>query len=123
MGEDAKKSSPVAAAAGKSSDNYNGSSTDKYSWSQTIKDLDVKIPVSKSILKGKDLIVTIKTDSLQVRLAAQADAPPLVAGEFTFPVDKEESCWNLVPGETITIFLEKAKERYNFLLSVLHKNL
>lgn len=112
--EPTKKS--LLPTAGVSSDDYNGHSTEKYSWSQTIKDIDVKIPVSPHIRKGKDLVVTIRSDSVIVRPSdlnnPNADLNSIiVTGEFPFPIDKEESYWNLIPGEAVTLFLQKEKER------------
>ena len=53
---------------GKSSECYNGAVLDRYSWSQTIKDIEVKIPVPSSITKGRDVGVEIKTSHLKVWL-------------------------------------------------------
>ena len=50
-----------------SSDAYNGSKTDDYVWSQTMTDLDMKIPVPLGTT-GKALNVTIKSDSLKIEL-------------------------------------------------------
>ena len=96
-----------------SSDTYNGTQTDKYSWSQTINDLDVKIPVGPSIKKGKDVSVDIQSNHLRVSIIE----PPslevvLVDGKFTSPIVKDDSYWNLNPGEAICIWLQKAQEKY-----------
>ena len=53
---------------GKSAECYNGAVLDRYSWSQTIKDIEVKIPVPSSITKGRDVGVEIKTSHLKVWL-------------------------------------------------------
>ena len=53
---------------GKSPECYNGAVLDKYTWSQTIKDIDIKVPVPKCIRQARDLTVEIKSTSLKVSL-------------------------------------------------------
>lgn len=53
---------------GKSADCYNGAVLDRYSWSQTIRDIEVKIPVPSSVNKGRDVGVEIKSSHLKVWL-------------------------------------------------------
>ena len=48
-------------------DTYNGSSLDNYSWSQTMCDIDIKVPAPKCTT-GKDIKVEIKADYLKVEL-------------------------------------------------------
>ena len=57
-----------------SSDTFNGGETDRYSWSQTINDVDIKIAVPKEIKKSKDLSIEIRPDSISVKL--RNDPPP-----------------------------------------------
>ncbi len=57
----------VTAAAEKVSDTYNGAEMDKYKWSQTLLDLDIRVPVSKGT-KSKDVRVEIKSNHLKVEL-------------------------------------------------------
>lgn len=93
-----------------SSDTYNGAYSEKYSWSQSIKDVDVKIPVGPEIKKGKDVIVDIQPNRLKVAFASDKDSP-IVDGILTNPIVKDDSYWNLQPGEAIYIWLQKAKEK------------
>lgn len=53
---------------GKSADCYNGAVLDRYSWSQTTTDIEVKIPVPSSVTKGRDVGVEIKSSHLKVWL-------------------------------------------------------
>ena len=39
---------------------------DNYTWSQTVKDIDVRVPLPTSITKARDVGVEIKTDHLKV---------------------------------------------------------
>jgi len=101
------KCPPIATSS--SSDAYNGRATEKYTWSQTILDLDVKVPVK--VMKGKEVRVTIGTNSLSVGLSS-APHEPIFEGKLSFPIVKDESYWNLSPGESINIWLQKEKERW-----------
>ncbi|KXJ26549.1 nudC domain-containing protein 3 [Exaiptasia diaphana] len=104
---------------GKLPDCYNGAVLDKYTWSQTIKDIDLKIPVPKCILRARDVAVEIKMSSLKVSLKGnipveelKTGSNVLVDGKLQRCVKCEESMWSLEPGKTIQINLEKAEERF-----------
>jgi len=56
----------VTRAAENISDTYNGGETEKYKWSQTLTDLDVRVPVPKGT-KPKDVKVEIRSDHLNVQ--------------------------------------------------------
>ena len=66
--EDIKNSESKGLIPGKSADCYNGAVLDRYSWSQTIKDIEVKIPVPSSVTKGREVGVEIKSSHLKVWL-------------------------------------------------------
>lgn len=92
-------------------DSHNGRVTEKYSWSQTIDEMDVTIPVGTEIKKGKQVHVEIKATELRVNLVGSDD--PIVHGKFAFPVKKDDCYWALVPGEVIRISLQKGKDRFS----------
>lgn len=66
--KDIEKDNSKGLEPGKSADCYNGAVLDRYSWSQTIRDIEVKIPVPSSIIKGRDVGVEIKSGYLKVWL-------------------------------------------------------
>lgn len=49
------------------SDTYNGAALDNYKWSQTMTDIDVKVPIAPGT-RSKDVTVEIKNDHLKVML-------------------------------------------------------
>ena len=51
----------------KASDTYNGSNAGNYVWSQTMTDVDIRVPVSHGTT-GKDLKIEIRNDSLRVEV-------------------------------------------------------
>ena len=53
---------------GKTADCYNGAVLDRYSWSQNIREIEVKIPIPSSVTKGRDVGVEINTSHLKVWL-------------------------------------------------------
>lgn len=66
--EDNEVSESKGLAPGKSADCYNGAVLDRYSWSQTVRDVEVKVPVPNSVIKGRDVGVEIKSSHLKVWL-------------------------------------------------------
>nr|CAB3264482.1 nudC domain-containing protein 3-like [Phallusia mammillata] len=93
-------------------DSYNGAMLDKYSWSQNYDDVDVKIPVNKSVIKGKQVKVDIKRKHLSVQvLVNQGDESmtTIINSDLQHEVNKEESMWSLECGKSIIITLTKDK--------------
>ncbi|XP_015598120.1 nudC domain-containing protein 3 isoform X2 [Cephus cinctus] len=109
------------------SDSYNGAVRENYSWSQSISDLDVLIKVPSAVKKAKDLRVDITTNEIKIEtrkhfledtnnidLASNVSKEWMILfrSELCFKTKKDESVWSLVPGEHITIHLEKCEERW-----------
>lgn len=102
----------------KISDSYNGAARDRYTWSQSINDLDVLIKLPPCIKTAKELTVNIESTFIQV----EARIPTVVnsgsiwhvifAGELCHKIKKNESVWSVVPGKHISIHFEKASERW-----------
>ena len=66
--KDIKSNENKGLVPGKTADCYNGAVLDNYSWSQTISDVEVRIPVPSSVTKGRDVGVEIKSSHLKVWL-------------------------------------------------------
>ncbi|KAI4110108.1 MAG: hypothetical protein L6R37_000001 [Teloschistes peruensis] len=62
-----------------------------YKWTQTIKDLDVTVPVAGN-LRGKDIEVVMTKTKLKVGVKGQE---PVIDGELTHPILVDESTWTL----------------------------
>lgn len=99
-------------------DAYNGSVTDNYIWSQSLTDLDVKVPVPPGT-KAKELTVDIQNQHLKVGLKkphvkknpSGRDWPQVfIDGQLLYKVKANESMWNM-DGSTLQINLEKCEER------------
>jgi len=93
-------------------DSYNGAQRETYCWSQTILDIDVKIPVSKNIKKGKQVKVVIDSDRINVQVLEESGWNTVVDDKLSWPITKNTAVWSLVPGECVQINLEKVQERW-----------
>ena len=107
----------------------NGLDLDTYSWTQTLAEVVISVPVPKGT-KGKDCEVKITRDSLRIAVrgllaaaggagggaggaAASSSPPPSAAftavleGPLDATVKAEESMWNLLDGQTLEVSLTK----------------
>ena len=109
----ASRSVPVQVEA------YNGGVTENYIWSQTLSDIDIKVPLPKGT-KARDLDVEIGLQRLRVALKKPPPKPTteegrewpqvLMDGPLFYRVKANESMWS-VDGSTVQINLEKSEER------------
>ncbi|CAD5124439.1 DgyrCDS12722 [Dimorphilus gyrociliatus] len=93
-------------------DCYNGAELENYAWSQTITDLDLRVYVSKTTKKGKEISVSVNRKSIKVVQKTQNEDRILIDGKFAWDVRADECVWSLVPGEYVHINLEKIEERW-----------
>ncbi|XP_071105880.1 nudC domain-containing protein 3-like [Haliotis cracherodii] len=92
---------------------YNGAVREKYVWSQSITDADIRIFVPPYIKKGKQVEVTIEKRHLRVCYRDDKNvSQTVVDGNLTWDVNKEECMWSLVPAEHVHVSLEKREERW-----------
>ncbi|KAF2454311.1 HSP20-like chaperone [Lineolata rhizophorae] len=80
-----------------------------YKWTQTIKDVDVTIPIPGNF-KGRDLDVNFTKMTIKAGIKGEE---PIIKGEFPNPIHTDESTWTLetVPsGKEIVIHLDKVNK-------------
>jgi hypothetical protein len=80
-----------------------------YKWTQTIKDVDITVPIAAN-LKGRDLSVQIGKTTLSVAIKGQ---PPIMSGDLPHVIHVDESSWTLETtkeGKEISIHLDKANQ-------------
>ncbi|PYI05731.1 nuclear movement protein nudC [Aspergillus sclerotiicarbonarius CBS 121057] len=82
-----------------------------YRWTQTIRDVDVTIPVAGT-LRGRDLDVVLTKTKIRVAVRGQ-DA--IIEGDFPHAVIPDECSWTLEstsnpPGKEIVIHLDKVNK-------------
>ncbi|KAJ3646023.1 hypothetical protein Zmor_023634 [Zophobas morio] len=86
-------------------DSYNGATYDNYSWSQSLKEIDIiiKVPENKT---SKDLTVKILADQISVSLK---DGVVLLSGELCDKCKHNDAIWSLQKNK-LDIHLDKCKE-------------
>ncbi|ODM23696.1 Nuclear movement protein nudC [Aspergillus cristatus] len=82
-----------------------------YKWTQTIRDVEVTVPVPGN-LKGRDLDVVLAKDKIKVAVKGQE---AIIEGQFPHPILTDESSWTLEttptpPGKEIAIHLDKVNK-------------
>ncbi|XP_018410183.1 PREDICTED: nudC domain-containing protein 3 [Nanorana parkeri] len=91
-------------------DSYNGAVRKNYVWSQDYSDLEIKVPVPKDVVKGRQVSVDLRTKYIRVVLRDAQGEQVLMDGNLTHKINAETSLWSLEPGKCISISLSKCGE-------------
>uniref|UniRef100_A0A8B9YW32 NudC domain-containing protein 3 n=1 Tax=Buteo japonicus TaxID=224669 RepID=A0A8B9YW32_9AVES len=91
-------------------DSYNGAVRENYAWSQDYSDLEIKVPVPKHIIKGKQVSVDISSSAIRVAVLEGSSQRVLMEGKLTHKINTESSLWSLEPGKCVLISLNKGDE-------------
>ncbi|KAM6288741.1 nudC domain-containing protein 3 [Aegotheles albertisi] len=91
-------------------DSYNGAVRENYAWSQDYSDLEIKVPVPKHIVKGKQVSVDLSSGALRVAVLEGSSQRVLMEGKLTHRINTESSLWSLEPGKCVLINLNKGDE-------------
>lgn len=84
----------------------NGADLDNYSWTQTLQELEVRVPFKLPKLKSRDVVCTMTKKRIKCGLKNQT---PVIDGEFPADIKEEESFWTLNSG-TLTLNIEKVDQ-------------
>ncbi|WOL11551.1 protein BOBBER 1-like [Canna indica] len=84
----------------------NGLDLDNYSWTQTLQEVTVNIPVPQGT-KSRFVTCEIKKTHLKVGLKGQ---PPVLDGDLYQPVKAEDCFWSIEDGKSISILLTKQNQ-------------
>lgn len=83
----------------------NGGTTDKYTWGQTLQDVEVRVPLNVNFaVKTRDLVVDIKKSTLKIGLKGH---PLLIDGELHKHLKVEDSFWTIEDKHVIVLTLQK----------------
>uniref|UniRef100_A0A6M2DNU8 Nuclear migration protein nudC n=1 Tax=Xenopsylla cheopis TaxID=163159 RepID=A0A6M2DNU8_XENCH len=83
----------------------NGCDLEKYSWTQTLSDVELRIPLNMSFyVKPRDVVVKFLKQKLVVGLRNQ---DPIIDGTLDGEIKIEESSWVIQDGKILLITLEK----------------
>ncbi|XP_029913492.1 nudC domain-containing protein 3 [Myripristis murdjan] len=91
-------------------DSYNGAVRDNYSWSQDYTDVEVRVTVPKTVVKGAQVCVSLQTSGVRVCVREGAGETVLLEGEFSHKINTEDSLWSLEPGRCVVLSLAKSSE-------------
>ncbi|NXI92165.1 NUDC3 protein, partial [Psophia crepitans] len=84
-------------------DSYNGAVRENYAWSQDYSDLEIKVPVPKHIVKGKQVSVDISSGAIRVAVLEGSSQRVLMEGKLTHKINTESSLWSLEPGKCVLV--------------------
>ncbi|XP_071321862.1 nudC domain-containing protein 3 [Trachinotus anak] len=91
-------------------ESYNGAVRENYCWSQDYTDVEVRVSVPKTVVKGRQVSVNLQTSSMRVCVRDGAEEKTLMEGEFTHKINTENSLWSLEPGSCVVLSLNKTSE-------------
>ncbi|XP_028726408.1 nudC domain-containing protein 3 isoform X1 [Peromyscus leucopus] len=94
----------------KNPDSYNGAIRENYIWSQDYTDLEVRVPVPKHVVKGKQVSVALSSGSIRVAMLEETGERVLMEGKLTHKINTETSLWSLEPGRCVLVNLSKVGE-------------
>ncbi|RWR93287.1 protein BOBBER 1 [Cinnamomum micranthum f. kanehirae] len=84
----------------------NGLDLDNYSWTQTLQEVSVNVPVPKGT-KSRFVVCEIKKNQLKVGLKGQ---PPVINGELFQSVKVDDCFWSIEDEKFISILLTKQNQ-------------
>lgn len=84
----------------------NGGDLDKYSWGQTLQEIELRVPLGAPY-KSKDLVVSIEKKHLKVGIKGK---PLIIDGDFPKEVKLEESTWVLEDKKCLVANIEKVNK-------------
>jgi len=84
----------------------NGADLDKYSWTQTLQEVELRVPLGGAY-KSRDIVVNIEKKHLKVGIKGQ---PLIIDGDFPKEVKLEESVWALEDKKSLLINIEKVNK-------------
>ncbi|CCW64068.1 unnamed protein product [Phytomonas sp. EM1] len=85
----------------------NGFEYENYTFSQTLKDVEVRVPLPARNVRGKQLDVEIKQDHLKVAMKGK---PPIIDGDLYARVKLADCMWTIEDGSVVVISLQKQND-------------
>ena len=79
----------------------NGCDLDNYSWTQTLNEIDLRVPLKASFkVKARDVVVEYQKRHLKVGLKGH---PPIIEGELFHERKVEDCCWVLQDAKVVAV--------------------
>ncbi|OON23790.1 CS domain protein [Opisthorchis viverrini] len=94
-------------------DCYNGAERENYTWSQSIKDVDIKVKVPNRIKTGRDLKIAIDRKHIRIVLVPSGNEEPYFYRELCWEISTDDAVWTFDPEEgQVQFCLDKVEERW-----------
>ncbi|KAM9800952.1 nudC domain-containing protein 3 [Neosynchiropus ocellatus] len=91
-------------------ESYNGAVRENYCWSQDYTDVEVRVLVPRSVVRGHQVSVSLRPGGVRVCVRDGDQERTLMEGDFTHRVNTEDSLWSLEPGKCVVLSLNKTSE-------------
>lgn len=85
----------------------NGSSTDKYSWTQTLSDVEARVAIPPGT-RGRDL--DVKVTATHLRIALKRTGEVLVDDDFHAKIHSDDALWTIEDGDTVVLTFDKMNQ-------------
>jgi len=85
---------------------WNGAVTDKYHWSQSLRDITLEVEVEEC--RARD----VKVDVSATRLCIKCKGKTVLEGKLHEKVNTEETMWHIEEGKQVVLNLEKQRETW-----------
>ncbi|BBN20199.1 nuclear migration protein NudC [Marchantia polymorpha subsp. ruderalis] len=103
---DDKDEAEDSSSKGLAPNSGNGADHEKYSWTQTLSEVTVHIPIPPGT-KSRAVSCEIKKKHLKVGLKGQ---PPILEGDLYNPITVDDSLWSIEDGKTLAVLLTKSNQ-------------
>lgn len=84
----------------------NGCDLENYRWTQTLQEVELRVPFKVAALKSRDVVVNITKKTLKVGLKNQT---PVIDGELCADIKTDDSLWT-IDKNTIVVTFEKINQ-------------
>lgn len=86
----------------------NGADYENYSWTQTLEEIELRIPFNVSFpIKSRDLVISLEKKHLKAGLKGH---PPIIDGELQHDIKVEESTWTIEDRKVVQIAIQKVNK-------------
>mmetsp|Transcript_8249 Transcript_8249/g.12876 ORF Transcript_8249/g.12876 Transcript_8249/m.12876 type:complete len:304 (-) Transcript_8249:195-1106(-) len=89
----------------------NGGRTERYLWTQTLKELTVHVWLPEGVQRSRDLSVTMNRKGIKVQM--KADKKDIIAGEWQEPIITDDTTWVIDENEgkkSLTLYIQKQNQ-------------
>ncbi|CAH8608734.1 unnamed protein product [Heterobilharzia americana] len=94
-------------------DSYNGATRDNYTWSQSVKDIDIKIKTPESVINARDVSVNVERKRIRISIRQNGQETPYFDRNLCWDIHRDNAVWTFHPKENqIHLCLDKVQERW-----------